>query len=480
MKFSISADKFFNAVNKLNYVVPGSSHSTLPILTNIYFNLEGNNLSMVSTDLEAFIKTGIEVEGTENGSVAVPARKLLDLLKALIIKSESVISKSPLNQDLYGALLGESVLPELADMNTRYDNGAGMLIYKGTMPNDSFASLDQALADLKEKTGSRDDLQEAFNTFSEAMKKLRNDADKLFKKSADKIKIKFESNDKHKITINSKNGKYQFFGEPVDDYPLPDDREELAKLEMEGQMLRRFLQKVKHSVKNDEIRRNMAGVFMDLRKSELRFVATDGFRLSKVITNEFTQENGKDDNFILPIKTVDLISKLITDGKVKIEFDDVMIKFTFDGVLVYSKLIDDTFPNYESVIPKDNDKKLLINRYEILSALRRASIFTDKVTMRVKFEITDNELTIKSDNPEIGGEGEETLDCDFKTNAGDEIADTFAIAFNVTYLLECLTQIETDDIVITFSSPSKASIILPVGSDSGEEYMELIMPVRVG
>jgi len=480
MKFSISADKFFNAVNKLNYVVPGSSHSTLPILTNIYFNLEGNNLSMVSTDLEAFIKTGIEVEGTENGTVAVPARKLLDLLKALIIKSESVISKSPFNQDLYGVLLGESVLPELADMNSRYDNGAGMLIYKGTMPNDSFAPLDQALADMKEKTGSREDLQEAFNAFSEAMKKLRSEADKLFKKSADKIKIKFESNDKHKITINSKNGKYQFFGEPVDDYPLPDDREELAKLEMEGHLLRRFLQKVKHSVKNDEIRRNMAGVFMDLRKSELRFVATDGFRLSKVITNEFTQENGKDDNFILPIKTVDLIAKLITDGKVKIEFDDVMIKFTFDGVLVYSKLIDDTFPNYESVIPKDNDKKLLINRYEILSALRRASIFTDKVTMRVKFEITDNELTIKSDNPEIGGEGEETLDCDFKTNAGDEIADTFAIAFNVTYLLECLTQIETDDIVITFSSPSKASIILPVGADSGEEYMELIMPVRVG
>lgn len=170
MKFSISADKFFNAVNKLNYVVPGSSHSTLPILTNIYFNLEGNNLSMVSTDLEAFIKTGIEVEGTENGTVAVPARKLLDLLKALIIKSESVISKSPFNQDLYGVLLGESVLPELADMNTRYDNGAGMLIYKGTMPNDSFAPLDQALADMKEKTGSREDLQEAFNAFSEAMK----------------------------------------------------------------------------------------------------------------------------------------------------------------------------------------------------------------------------------------------------------------------------------------------------------------------
>ncbi|MCE1165262.1 MAG: DNA polymerase III subunit beta [Bacteroidetes bacterium] len=480
MKFSISADKFFNAVNKLNYVVPGSSHSTLPILSNIYFNLDGNSLNMVSTDLEAFIKTGIEVEGTENGAVAVPARKLLDLLKALIIKTESVSARASLSAEAYNLLVQENILPDLKEFDSNYDAKAGALSFKGRLPEESFMVLEEVLTEMKEKAGQREDLVNAYNAFSESLKLLKVEAAKAFKKSADKIKIKFESNDKHKITINSKNGKYQFFGEPVEDYPLPDDREELSKLEMEGIQLRRFLQKVKHSVKNDEIRRNMAGVFMDLRKSELRFVATDGFRLSKVITGDYTHENGKDDNFILPIKTVDLLPKLITDGKVKIEFDDVMIKFTFDGVIVYSKLIDDTFPNYESVIPKDNDKKLLINRYEILSALRRASIFTDKVTNRVKFEVTDNELTIKSDNPEIGGEGEETLDCDFKTNSGDEITETFAIAFNVSYLLDCLTQIETDDIMITFSSPSKASIILPVGSDSGEDYMELIMPVRVG
>jgi DNA polymerase III subunit beta len=482
MKFSISADKFFNAVNKLNYVVPGSSHSTLPILSNIYFNLQGNQLNMVSTDLEAFIKTGIEVEGSDNGAIAVPARKLLDLLKALIIKSESVTAKVAYNPDTFALLSGDSLVPDLSEMKTRYDNGAGMLVFKGPMPQESFASLDEILTELKEKVSGKEsaEIKDAFDTFSAAMRKLSGDALSAFKKSADKIKIKFESNDKNKITINSKNGKYQFFGEPVDDYPLPDDREDLSKIEMEGHLLRKFMQKVKHSVKNDEIRRNMAGVFMDLRKTELRFVATDGFRLSKVITTEYTHENGKDDNFILPIKTVDLVPKLITDQKVKIEFDDSMIKFTVDGITVYSKLIDDTFPNYESVIPKDNDKKLLISRYEILSALRRASIFTDKVTMRVKFEVTDNELTIKSDNPEIGGEGEETLDCDFKTNAGDEISETFAIAFNVTYLLDCLTQIETDEIMLTFSTPSKASIILPVGSDTEEDYMELIMPVRVG
>jgi DNA polymerase-3 subunit beta len=221
-------------------------------------------------------------------------------------------------------------------------------------------------------------------------------------------------------------------------------------------------------------------VFIDLRKNELRFVATDGFRLSKIISSEFSHTNSKDENFILPIKTVDLIPKIVTDSSLVMEFDNMMIKFTIDNFNVYSKLIDDTFPNYESVIPKDNDKKLLVNRYDLLSALRRASIFTDKVTMKVKFEVVGGELTIKSDNPEIGGEGEETINCDFKTNSGDEISDAFSIAFNVSYLVECLSQIETDEVIFTFSAPAKASILLPVASMNEEDFMELIMPVRVG
>jgi len=113
MKFSISAEKFFNAVNKLSYVVPGSSHTTLPILSNIYFNLDGNKLRMVSTDLEAFITTDLNVEGTENGGVAVPARKLLELLKAMIIKNESVSVSAKYSSDSYGLLTAEGLLPGL-------------------------------------------------------------------------------------------------------------------------------------------------------------------------------------------------------------------------------------------------------------------------------------------------------------------------------------------------------------------------------
>lgn len=482
MKFSISAEKFFNAVNKLSYVVPGSSHTTLPILSNIYFKLDSNKLRMVSTDLEAFITTDLNVEGTEDGGVAVPARKLLELLKAMIIKNESVSVTTKYSKESYGLLSAEGLVPELNLYSIKYDNAKESLVYRGSIPEETFEGLKEEFRLFKENKGTiaAEDLKTALDELENAVMALGKLAVDTFKKTTEKLKIKFESNDKNKITVNSKNGKYQFFGEPIDDYPLPEDKSDLSRIEISGNRFKRFIQKVKHSVKNDEIRRNMAGVFIDLRKNELRFVATDGFRLSKIISSEFSHTNSKDENFILPIKTVDLIPKIVTDSSLVMEFDNMMIKFTIDNFNVYSKLIDDTFPNYESVIPKDNDKKLLVNRYDLLSALRRASIFTDKVTMKVKFEVVGGELTIKSDNPEIGGEGEETINCDFKTNSGDEISDAFSIAFNVSYLVECLSQIETDEVIFTFSAPAKASILLPVASMNEEDFMELIMPVRVG
>ncbi|MFA7360255.1 MAG: DNA polymerase III subunit beta [Candidatus Kapaibacterium sp.] len=482
MKFSISAEKFFNAVNKLNFVVPGSSHTTLPIITNLYFKLSGNNLSMVSTDLEAFITTDLNVDGEEDGGTAVPARKLLELLKAMIIKNESVVVGVPFSKESFGILSGEGLLPEINLYSIKYDKNKEVLEYKGSLPEETFEGIKEEFRLFKEKVGTipSEELKKEFSKLEKAVTELGKVAVATFTKLTEKLKIKFESNDKFKITVNSKNGKYSFFGEPIEDFPLPQEKPDMSRINISGAKFKKFLQKVKHSVKNDEIRRNMAGVFIDLRKNELRFVATDGFRLGKVITTDFSHTNSKDENFILPIKTVDLLPKIVSDSNIILEFDNVMIKCTMDNFHVYSKLIDDTFPNYESVIPKDNDKKLLMSRYDLMSALRRAVIFTDSVTKKIKFEIIGDELKIKSDNPEIGGEGEEILKCDFKTNNGDEITEDFSIAFNVSYLLDCLSQIETDEVMFTFSAPAKASIILPVASLSEDSYMELIMPVRVG
>ena len=176
-----------------------------------------------------------------------------------------------------------------------------------------------------------------------------------------------------------------------------------------------------------------------------------------------------------------MILKLCNDEESLIEFDNTMIKVTLGNIEIFSKLIDDTFPNYETVIPKENDKKLEINKNELANALRRASIFADVVTKRVRLEIKNNTVIIRADNPEIGAEGEESIEANFIGESGDTDfnAEPFIVAFNVSYLLDCLVQMETPEVIFSFNTPAKASIIRPTEQLPNEDIMELIMPVRV-
>jgi len=379
MKFSVTGDKLVDYLSKLNSVIP--TRSPLPILDNILFELQGNELKLLASDLEIFIRTTVEVDGKKDGKVAIPAKKLLEISR--------------------------------------------------TLPS---------------------------------------------------TKLDIDVNDKNRITIKTNNGKYTIGGEPSDDFPVPEEKSDMHKLEFDGQTLRRCLSKVIHAVNTDELRRNMSGVLLDVKKNELKFVATDGFRLGKIIKDDFDLQTDVEEKIIIPLKTSNLILRLNNSNNSVIEFDENDLKVSFGDIEIYSKLIDDTFPSYENVIPGDNDKILKINKDELSNSLRRALIFADVITKRVRLEITNKNMIIKADNPEIGSEGEETIESNFVSNSGDEDFDKtpFVIAFNAGYLLDAVSQMETDEINISFGSPSKAAITTPSEQKPNENFIELIMPVRVG
>ncbi len=379
MKFNITGEEFVNALSKLSSVLP--TRSTLPILDNILFELDGNTLKLLASDLEISVRTTVEVDGERNGSVAVDGKRLLNVAR--------------------------------------------------TLPSEN---------------------------------------------------LKLEANDKNRLTIKTKKGKYTLPGEAADEFPVPEERDDFNKVELDGSVLRRFIGKVIHAVNTDDIRRNMAGVLFDIKSDELRLVATDGFRLGKIIKKDFKHQGVPQSVFIVPTKTCQLYLRLNNNNDTTLEFDNNMLKITFEGVEIFSKLIDDTFPNYESVIPKDNDKELKIMKSDLQNSLKRAEIVADVITKRVKLEIGDKSLTIKADNVEIGSEGEETIDIEFIENdSGDEdfSKNPFVIAFNAGYLLDCVSQIETDDIRFSFSTPSKATIARPSQQEENEDFMELVMPVRI-
>jgi DNA polymerase-3 subunit beta len=380
MKFNITGEEFVNSLSKLSSVLP--SRSTLPILDNILFELEGNTLKLMASDLEISVRTTIQVDGEGDGTLAVDGKRLLNVAR--------------------------------------------------TLPSEN---------------------------------------------------LKIESNDKNKLTIKTKKGKYTLPGESAEEFPMPEERDDFSKIELDGSVLRRFIGKVIHAVNTDEIRRNMAGILFDIKADELRLVATDGFRLGKIIKSDFKHQGIPQSNLIVPTKTCQLYLRLNSNNDTALEFDNNVLKITFEGIEIFSKLIDDTFPNYETVIPKENDKKLKVLKSDLQSSLKRAEIVADVITKRVKLEIKDKSMTIKADNPEIGSEGEETIDIEFIENdSGEEdfSKNPFVIAFNAGYLLDCVSQIETDDIFFTFSTPSKATIAHPSEQEENENFMELVMPVRIG
>jgi len=379
MKFSVTGDKLVDSLSKLNSVIP--TRSPLPILDNILFELSGNELKLLASDLEIFIRTTLVVDGKKDGKVAIPAKKLLEISRTLSSASLTV-----------------------------------------------------------------------------------------------------EVNDKNRITIKTTNGKYTMGGEPAEDFPTPEEKNDLNKLELEGHTMRRCLSKIIHAVNTDELRRNMAGILLDLNKNELKFVATDGFRLGKIIKDDFKGQSEVEEKIIIPLKTSNLILRLNNNDETVIEFDEKDLKISFSGIEIFSKLIDDTFPSYENVIPNDNDKILKIKKNDLSNSLKRALLFADVITKRVRLEIMNNSLLIKADNPEIGSEGEETIECNFVSNNGGEDFDKkpFLIAFNAGYLLDAVSQMETEEINISFGSPSKAAIITPSKQHANENFIELIMPVRVG
>ncbi len=482
MKFNISVENFVNYLSKLSQVIP--VRSTLPILDNILFELEGNELKMHATDLENFIRAKVTVSGKEDGSCAIPAKKLLDLSRLLLSKFNGGSVDVEFKKSDYDLLNEETKLSGIFKDKIRYQNNEQKLVHKGFLSLEEKESIIEEIGRNQEiyVNEGRHDLASANEILKNKIDELFEKSDKLSAKLYSKTKLTVSTNEKNKVTITSTNGKYSLFGESAEDYPVFEDKNELSSFSLKGSLLKHFISQVRHAAEDDDIKRNMAGILFDVRKDDLRLVATDGFRLGKIMLKEFKNDNEKDDKFIVPLRTAELILKLTEDNEVKIEYDETILKLSTNSIEIFSKLIDDTFPNYETVIPKNNDKQLKVTRPDFINSLRRASIFVDPPTKRVRFEIKNSVMLIKADNPEIGGEGEEVIDCSFislDNNDADYDNEPYVISFNVFYLLEALNVFHSPEVLMTFSNPSKAAIVIPSEQPPNEDYVELIMPVRV-
>jgi DNA polymerase III subunit beta len=370
MKFIVNSAYLLKQLSNINGVI--TTNPVVPILENFLFELDKGGLTVTASDLQTSMITEIQVESKEKGSIAVPARILLDTLKNL--------PEQPVT-----------------------------------------FSIDES-------------------TYS--------------------------------IEIISDNGRYKLSGENATDFPKVPNVSNDFSAELSSEVLARAVNNTIFATSNDELRPAMTGVYVNLGEKNTTFVATDGHRLVRYRRTDVKSDNGS--QIIIPRKALNLLKATLPaeNTEVSVNFNMSNAFFKFGNIRMICRLIDERFPDYENVIPTGNNIKMTIERSDLLGALKRISIYANKTTHQVRLKITGSELQISAEDLDFSNEANERLSCE---HDGEDIE----IGFNAKFLIEMLTNMDSDKIGLTMSAPNKAGVILPAEKDQSEDILMLVMPVML-
>lgn len=370
MKFIVSSSYLLKQLQVLGGVI--NNNNTLPILDNFLFDLDKSKLTVSASDLETTMSSEIKVDSEDNGTIAVPARLLLDTLK----------------------------------------------------------------------------------TFPEQP-------------------LTFVVSDNNTIEISSSHGKYALAYADGAEFPNAVDLPNPSTTNVMGDILATAIEKTIFATGNDDLRPVMSGVFFQFSPESLIFVATDAHKLVKYQRSDAQASEVAE--FIMPKKPLNLLKGILagSEEEVTIAYNESNARFSFENVVLVCRLIDGKYPNYEAVIPKENPNKLVIQRSQFLSSVRRVSIFSNKTTHQIRLKIAGTELNISAEDIDYSNRAEERLTCSYQ-------GDDMQIGFNSRFLVEMLGNLSADEVSLEMSLPNRAGILTPVdGLDPGEEVTMLVMPVML-
>ncbi len=279
--------------------------------------------------------------------------------------------------------------------------------------------------------------------------------------------------DKHfSVEITSDNGKYKVMGENPDNFPKEPSADDTTSFTVSSSALITAINKTLFAVSGDDLRPAMTGVFFEMDKKGLQFVATDAHRLVRYKRTDVSSP--KTDSMIVPKKPLNLLKAALpgNNDQVTINYNSNHLFVQHGTMQMSCRLIDARFPDYKVVIPLDNPYKLTLNRNDFQSALRRVSIFSNKSTNQVVLNIQGSELQLAAQDVDFSFEGNERMKCQYD---GEDLS----IAFNARFLIEILGATDSNEIRIELSTPTKAGIIKPVEQDENEELLMLVMPLML-
>ena len=286
--------------------------------------------------------------------------------------------------------------------------------------------------------------------------------------------LSFDINpDNMEITANYQNGRFNIVGQSADEYPemnLP--QEDMNALIIPAETMLNGINRCLFATADDELRPVMNGVYFDIQADNLTFVSTDGHKL--VRNRNYGIKDHQPAAFILPKKPATILKNLLPK-----ESDDVTLKFnernayiTMESSRLICRLIEGRYPNYNSVIPQNNPHKVTVDRQQLIGALRRVSIFSSQASSLIKLRMQENQIVISAQDIDFSTSAEEKIVCSFD---GTELS----IGFKATYLIEILSNINSEEVILELADPSRAGLIVPSENEENEDLLMLLMPMML-
>lgn len=278
--------------------------------------------------------------------------------------------------------------------------------------------------------------------------------------------------DTYSIEISSDNGRYKLAGENATDFPKIPSVTNATAVEMSTEVLGSAINNTIFATSNDELRPAMTGVYVNLSDTNVTFVATDGHRLIRYRRVDIASPDAA--SIIIPRKALNLLKSTLPseNAPVTVEFNSSNAYFNFNNIKMICRLIDERFPDYENVIPVDNNNNMTIDRMEFMGSMRRIAIYANKTTHQVRLKLAGSELQISAEDLDFSNEANERLSCE---HDGEDIE----IGFNAKFLVEMLSNISAKEVTLKFSAPNRAGLIVPSEKGVNEDILMLVMPVML-
>lgn len=273
------------------------------------------------------------------------------------------------------------------------------------------------------------------------------------------------------VNITSSNGTYSFVGVAGQEYPeMPAEEADVNRFSMPAQTLLDAINKTIFCTADDELRPVMNGILFDLNEQQLTMVATDAHRLVRYIN--YAVKGVTPQSFILPKKPATILRAVLgkEEEDAVVRFGQKNARFNFGRTEIVCRQIEGRFPNYNAVIPQNNQNEVTVDRQTIVNACKRVAVFANSGTSLLKLALSENCIKISAQDIDFSTSAEETIACSYS-------GTPMAIGFKAPFFIEILQAVTSNDVLIRLADPARAGLILPSEEQENQELLMLLMPM---